>query len=129
MCDFEKDFVNVAEFLEIGEFSFDTHENECEVRIELVKPQKMSIDSKGNGRLDSIANALREHLNLSFDILDYSEHALKNGSNAKAIAYVQIESNGKKYFGAGIDNDIIKASVYALMSALNRAYAKGITRF
>ena len=126
---FEKDFVNVAEFLEIGEFSFDTHENECEVRIELVKPQKKSIDSKGNGRLDSIANALREHLNLSFDILDYSEHALKNGSNAKAIAYVQIESNGKKYFGAGIDNDIIKASVYALVSALNRAYAKGITRF
>lgn len=126
---FEKDFVNVAEHLEIGEFSFDTHENECEVRIELIKPQKKSIDSKGNGRLDSIANALREHLNLSFDILDYSEHALKNGSNAKAIAYVQIESNGKKYFGAGIDNDIIKASVYALVSALNRAYAKGITRF
>ncbi len=119
---FEKDFVNVAEHLEIGEFSFDTHENECEVRIELIKPQKKSIDSKGNGRLDSIANALREHLNLSFDILDYSEHALKNGSNAKAIAYVQIESNGKKYFGAGIDNDIIKASVYALVSALNRAY-------
>lgn len=126
---FEKDFVNVAEHLEIGEFIFETKENECEVRIELIKPQKMSIDSKGNGRLDSIANALREHLNLSFDILDYSEHALKNGSNAKAIAYVQIESNGKKYFGAGIDNDIIKASVYALVSALNRAYAKGITRF
>lgn len=126
---FEKDFVNVAEYLEIGEFAFETKESECEVRIELVKPQKKSIDSKGNGRLDSVANALREHLNLSFDILDYSEHALKNGSNAKAIAYVQIESNGKKYFGAGIDNDIIKASVYALVSALNRAYAKGITRF
>lgn len=126
---FEKDFVNVAEFLEIGEFSFDTHEDECKTHIELIKPQKRSIDSKGNGRLDSIANALREHLNLSFDILDYSEHALKNGSNAKAIAYVQIESNGKKYFGAGIDNDIIKASVYALVSALNRAYAEGITRF
>lgn len=118
---FEKDFVNFAEFLEIGEFIFETKENECEVRIELIKPQKKSIDSKGNGRLDSVANALREHLNLSFDILDYSEHALKNGSNAKAIAYVQIESNGKKYFGAGIDNDIIKASVYALVSALNRA--------
>ena len=118
---FEKDFVNFAEFLEIGEFSFDTHEDECKTHIELIKPQKKSIDSKGNGRLDSVANALREHLNLSFDILDYSEHALKNGSNAKAIAYVQIESNGKKYFGAGIDNDIIKASVYALVSALNRA--------
>lgn len=126
---FEKDFVNFAEFLEIGEFSFETKDNDCEVRIELIKPRKKSIDSKGNGRLDSVANALREHLNLSFDILDYSEHALKNGSNAKAIAYVQIETNGKKYFGAGIDNDIIKASVYALVSALNRAYAKGITRF
>ncbi|GAB0173258.1 MAG: 2-isopropylmalate synthase [Helicobacter trogontum] len=120
---FEKDFVNYTKHLEIGEFSFNTREDECQAHIELLKPQKIAIDSKGNGRLDSVANALRQHLNLSFDILDYSEHALKNGSNAKAIAYVQIESEGKKYFGAGIDNDIIKASVYALVSALNRMFA------
>ncbi|TLD83090.1 2-isopropylmalate synthase [Helicobacter trogontum] len=120
---FEKDFVNYTEHLEIGEFSFNTQEDECQAHIELLKPQKIAIDSNGNGRLDSVANALRQHLNLSFDILDYSEHALKNGSNAKAIAYVQIESEGKKYFGAGIDNDIIKASVYALVSALNRMFA------
>lgn len=126
---FEKDFVNYVEHLELGEFSFETKGDECEAHIELLKPKKVTINSKGNGRLDSIANALRQHLHLNFDILDYSEHALKNGSNAKAIAYVHIESQGnhkngktKKYFGAGIDNDIIKASVYALVSALNRIY-------
>ena len=48
---FEKDFVNFAEFLEIGEFIFETKENECEVRIELIKPQKKSIILKGMGGL------------------------------------------------------------------------------
>lgn len=117
---FERDFVNVSAYLELGEFSFETKEHECKAYIELLKPQNLAIDSKGNGRLDSVANALRGHLQIDFDILDYSEHALKHGSNASAIAYVQIESKGKKYFGAGIDTDIIKASVYALISALNR---------
>ena len=121
---FERDFVNYAEYLELGEFSFETKEHECKAHVELLKPQNLTIDSKGNGRLDSVANALRGHLHIEFDILDYSEHALKHGSNASAIAYVQIECKGKKYFGAGIDTDIIKASVYALISALNRTMIK-----
>lgn len=121
---FERDFVNYVKYLELGEFSFDAKEHECNVHVEIKKPQKIAVDSKGNGRLDSVANALRKHLKIDFDIVDYSEHALKHGSNAKAISYVQIESNGKKYFGAGINTDIIKASVYALVSALNRSMTK-----
>lgn len=121
---FERDFVNYVKYLELGEFSFDAKEHECNVHVEIKKPQKIAVDSKGNGRLDSVANALRTHLKIDFDIVDYSEHALKHGSNAKAISYVQIESNGKKYFGAGINTDIIKASVYALVSALNRSMTK-----
>ena len=78
------------------------------------------IKGSGNGRLDSIANALRMHLNMDFEILDYSEHGLKKGSDSKAVSFVQIESNGKKCFGVGIDSDIIAASVFGLVSALNR---------
>lgn len=121
---FERDFVNAKSHLELGAFEFDMKNEVCTAHIEILKPQKIRIESSGNGRLDSVANALRTHLNLSFDILDYSEHALKNGSNASAIAYVQIELSGKKFFGAGINTDIIKASIYALVSALNRAIIK-----
>ncbi len=57
---------------------------------------------------------------MDFEILDYSEHGLKKGSDSKAVSFVQIESKSKKCFGVGIDSDIIKASVFGLVSALNR---------
>jgi 2-isopropylmalate synthase len=53
----------------------------------------------------------------------YEEHTLNNkGSESSAIAYVGITgADGKKYFGAGIDHDIIRASIDAMESAMNRS--------
>lgn len=122
---FKRDFVNVSsEKLTISAFHF--HQNaldssDISVELALKKPSEISIQGKGNGRLDSIANALRAHLGIDFEIIDYSEHALNSGSDSKAISYVQIERNHKKYYGAGINSDIIAASVYGLISALNRS--------
>ena len=81
----------------------------------------MEALGSGNGRLDSVANALRKNLDLNFEIIDYSEHSLSQGSTSKAISYVQIKSEETMYFGAGIDTDIIKAFVYGLLSAINHA--------
>ena len=83
------------------------------------KGQEKSIKGSGNGRLDAVANALRKHLKLEFDIVDYSEHSLQEGSTSQAISYVQIVSGDKKHFGVGIDTDIITASVFGLISAIN----------
>ena len=82
----------------------------------------MQINGEGNGRLDAAANALRTHLNRTFDIQYYSEHALTSGSTSKAVAYVKIlDCTKKEQWGVGIHDDIIAASLQALCSALNRA--------
>lgn len=76
---------------------------------------------KGNGRLDAVSNALQRHSDMNYSIVTYQEHALNVGSNAQACAYVGIQQpNGEVTWGAGIHEDIITASVLALISAVNR---------
>lgn len=74
----------------------------------------------GNGRLDAVNNAIKEHLGIDYELEVYEEHALGSGSSAKAAAYVGISSDNKLYWGVGFDPDIIKASVDALVVAVNR---------
>ncbi len=76
--------------------------------------------ARGNGRLDAISNALQKNLNLKYDNLTYSEHALEIGQTSRAMAYIGIDDGGKTYWGAGMDTDIITASIMALVSAINR---------
>lgn len=120
---FHSDFVNLATPLSVLDFTFTQDNERMKVMLKLTHNGKaLEALGSGNGRLDSVANALRESLSLSFEIIDYSEHSLSQGSTSKAISYVQIKSEEAMYFGAGIDTDIIKASVYGLLSAINHAF-------
>lgn len=79
------------------------------------------ITGTGNGRLDAVSNAIRENLGIRFSNLTYKEHALEEGSSSQAVAYVSItDEDGQIYWGVGIQDDIIYASVKALFSAVNR---------
>ena len=81
----------------------------------------MLFRSKGNGRLDAVSNAIKKHFDIDFRIICYEEHALQTGSNSQAVAYVGLETmDGAVTWGAGIKDDIIDASVFALISAVNR---------
>lgn len=84
--------------------------------------EKYNVEDGGNGRLDAVSNALASHFGKPCDIFCYEEHSLKKGSDSSAIAYVGITGDdGKNYFGIGIDHDIIRASIDALESAMNRS--------
>ena len=84
--------------------------------------KKCNVVDGGNGRLDAVSNALASHFGKPCDIFCYEEHSLKKGSDSSAIAYVGITGeDGKNYFGIGIDHDIIRASIDALESAMNRS--------
>lgn len=84
--------------------------------------ERKNIEAGGNGRLDAVSNALADHFGKPCDIFCYEEHSLKKGSDSSAIAYVGITGeDGKGYFGIGIDHDIIRASIDALESAMNRS--------
>ncbi|MGN0642789.1 MAG: 2-isopropylmalate synthase [Huintestinicola sp.] len=78
-------------------------------------------EASGNGRLDSVSNAIKDALGINYTLTTYQEHALENGSKSKAVTYVAIEADGVTYWGAGIHTDIIDASVSALVSAINNS--------
>lgn len=121
---FERDFVNLKSPLEIIDYSF-SKKDAMQVELKLrLNSKEQSLSAKGNGRLDSVANALRKALDINFEILDYSEHSLKEGSKSQAISYVYVDCEGKKLFGVGIDEDIITASIKGLTSAINRIIKK-----
>ena len=87
--------------------------------------EKYNVEDGGNGRLDAVSNALSKHFGRPCDVMCYEEHSLKQGSDSSAIAYVGIKGDdGKEYFGIGIDHDIIRASIDAVESAMNRSMAE-----
>lgn len=78
------------------------------------------IEGKGTGPIDGFVNALSTYLGVDLSVQDYSEHSLQHGSNAAAIAYVEMAHAGGKLFGAGINTNIVTASLEAIVSAANR---------
>jgi len=91
----------------------------------VVKGKERTIKAEGNGPLDAFCTALRDCLGLSFGLHSYHEHALTRGSSSKAVSYIEIlDQDQESWWGAGVDTDIIVASIKSLLSALNRSAAK-----
>ena len=78
------------------------------------------ITGVGNGRLDAVSNAIKHYFDISYELAFYEEHSLTKGSSSRAVAYVGVICNKKRYWGVGIDADIIKASIEALVVAVNK---------
>lgn len=82
--------------------------------------------AEGNGRLNAVSNALKKCFGLQYSLVTYQEHALEQSSSSRAIAYVGIQNTeGKIFWGAGVDSDIIHASVDALVTAINNMVQAG----
>ena len=82
--------------------------------------EEKHLTAAGNGPLDAFVTAL-EGTGLSVRILDYAEHALSEGHDAKAASYVECEVDGQVLWGVGIDPSITTSSFKAVISAINRA--------
>ena len=82
--------------------------------------KEITTEAEGNGRLNAVSNALKKAYNFEYDLVTYQEHALEQSSSSKAIAYVGIRKpDGTLSWGAGVDVDIIRASIDALVTAIN----------
>ena len=86
------------------------------------KGEEKHVKVVGNGPIDAVKNALHQATSVNFKINDYSEHALGEGSNAKAAAYICVTDldTKKTTYGVGVSTNITRASIRALFSALNR---------
>lgn len=77
-------------------------------------------DAVGNGPIDAFLKLMVQH-GLEIELFDYVEHTLSAGGDAKAAAYVELNVNGTRLWGVGIDSDISTASLKAVVSGINRA--------
>ena len=83
-----------------------------------------TVSGRGKGLVSSVISTLRQTFGLELEVLDYSEHALGQGSEARAAAYLECAlPDGRIMWGVGIDEDIATASVRAILSAANGAVA------
>ena len=81
------------------------------------------LHGEGNGPIDAIVNAL----GLRFDVLSYEEHSMGSGSDARAVAFVEITTPARAtLFGVGLHENIVTASLLAVLSAVNRALQRGL---
>ena len=82
--------------------------------------ETVTVTGSGTGPIDGFVDALSRYLGIEMSVLDYSEHSMQRGSNAAAICYLEMEHPAGRLFGAGINTNIVAASLEAVVSAANR---------
>ena len=128
MAEFKKNYLDQKEPLHFKNCKME--EGSIENKAEGTKSEilftdhgtEKSFTAFGNGPLDAVRNGLEQSLGIKINILDYSEHALGQGANAQAAAYVHVMDleTKKVTYGVGISSNIARASVRAVFSAINR---------
>lgn len=127
---FENEYLNAESPYSLLTFNvvkrhINTAQKESRAEVEatlLVNGEERTIAATGNGPLDAFCSALKRQVTGDFKLQSYHEHALEDGSSAKAAAYIEIRSpNGSVHWGTGVDTDIIIASIKAVLSSLNRS--------
>ncbi|MDB5846895.1 MAG: 2-isopropylmalate synthase, partial [Rhodoferax sp.] len=86
----------------------------------------VSIEGQGTGPIEAFVNGINAALGQTVRVLDYHEHAIGAGADARAVAYLELRLNEKEtWFGVGIDANIVSASLKAILSGLQRAQTQG----
>lgn len=118
---FKKTFENMGQPYSINEVHFQQTSEGITTKVtSTFNGKTITTEAVGNGRLDAVSNALKKAYELKYSLEVYQEHALERSSSSKAIAYVGIKKpDGTMAWGAGVDPDIIRASIDALVTAIN----------
>ena len=115
-------YMNVRSPLAISSLHFTQHGENVEAIVTFLRHgREATVQSRGNGSLDAVSNALKAYTGASYTLKVYTEHSVQErSSGSTAAAYIGLEStNGTMFWGAGTDTDIIKASASALVGAFN----------
>ena len=117
---FEENFMTGSNPYALGNYTLSKDQRDT-VTAELTSETgNITVAGEGNGALSAFTAALSEHFNIRVDIVQYQEHALTVGSDSQAIAYVQANIDGDRFNGAAIDNDIVSASIQAVLATVNQ---------
>jgi 2-isopropylmalate synthase len=122
--EFEREYLqpgrlDFVEHLTLPQRQGGTVERRLEATIRVDGAERV-IAGQGNGPIAAYVDALGAALGIRIEVVDYREHALSKGSDARAIAYVEANIGGRTLFGCGMDPNIVSASLRAVTSAANR---------
>ena len=121
---FMRDYINVSGRLSVLSASY-RQENGITADVEVLFDGKShKVTSVGNGRLDAVSSAIKSVIGDVYTLETFSEHAIEDSTKSRAASYVSVKgADGKVYWGAGVDEDIIVSSIKALVCAVNRMFA------
>ena len=117
---FEDKYVNNTPYFQIVECRFKQVDGIMAKVTLCHNGQVKTIVGNGNGRLDAVSNAIQEYFGVHYELAVYEEHALSQGSSSKAVSYIGVNCRNQLAWGVGIDDDIIKSSIDALVVAVNK---------
>lgn len=117
---FIEQYVDFQPYFEMIDYQFQKGEKQVATIILRKGDQEIEIQGEGKGSLDAVSHALKTHFDLEYVLDTYEQHSLGNDSGASACAQIGLLSKGQMYWGAGIDEDIVEATMKALVVAVNR---------
>ncbi len=126
MDKFREEYLDLDEPFTFIRAKVEEPEEDGDTRVTLrfrYKGEEMVAEAEGNGPINAAIQAIRRKVpSVDVHVLNYSEHALSEGSEAKAAAYIQMEEakSGRITFGVGVSSNITRASIRGMFSALNR---------
>lgn len=119
---FKGDYINNEKPLHLAFYHCDVKDNVTKLSATVeYKGEIKTIEAEGNGPLDALSNGLETLTGKKIDVVSYTQHDLERKSSSKAVSYICISSGADKYWGVGVDTNISTSSIYALVSAANKA--------
>ena len=119
---FDKNFIQGPNKAELISFELNTIDGENDsIKVEAkLKQNKLEFSGSGNGPIDAMIQGINEKMGLNLSVTDYHQHSLGTGSDAKAVAYIEVSDGNKTRWGVGIDENTIRASLRAIMIGFDK---------
>ena len=119
---FESNFIKNTLDTQLKSFSVITSDkNQDEVKLEIMQDEKcIALSGTGNGPIDACIDAFKNLHKSDFSIADYHQHSLATGSDAKAVAYIEVSDGVNTKWGVGIDENTTKASFKAITVGIDK---------
>jgi len=119
---FDKNFLQWPNKAELISFELNTSDGENDsIKVEAkLNQNKLEFSGSGNGPIDAMIQGINEKMGLNLSVTDYHQHSLGTGSDAKAVAYIEVSDGNKTRWGVGIDENTIRASLRAIMIGFDK---------
>ena len=119
---FDKNFIQGPNKAELISFELNTSDGENDsIKVEAkLNQKKLEFSGSGNGPIDAMIQGINKKMDLNLSVTDYHQHSLGTGSDAKAVAYIEVSDGNKTRWGVGIDENTIRASLRAIMIGFDK---------